>query len=115
VIYGDGEQTRDFTFVENAVQANIRALFTTNNEALNRVYNVAVSEAVSVNDLYQTIATIAGNNKQPEYVAERKGDIKNSLADISLAVKYLGYAPRYKYKDGLSITVNWFKNTYNNA
>jgi nucleoside-diphosphate-sugar epimerase len=68
-----------------------------------------------VNDLYQTIAAIAGNNKQPEYVAERKGDIKNSLADISQAVKYLGYAPRYKYKDGLSITVNWFKNTYNNA
>lgn len=115
VIYGDGAQTRDFTFVENAVQANIRALFTTNNEALNRVYNVAVSEAVSVNNLYETIATIAGNNKKPEYVAERKGDIKNSLADISLAVKYLGYAPRYKYKDGLSITVNWFKNTYNNA
>jgi len=115
VIYGDGEQTRDFTFVENAVQANIRALFTTNKEALNRVYNVAVGEGSSVNDLYETIASIAKSSKKPVYVNERKGDIRNSLADISQARKFLDYNPRYKLKEGLAITIDWFKTTFNNA
>lgn len=115
VIYGDGGQTRDFTFVENAVQANVRALFTENKEAFNRVYNVAVGEAVSVNDLYETIAGITQSNKRPEFVPERKGDIKNSLADISLAKNLLGYDPRYKFREGLQVTVAWFRKAYENV
>jgi UDP-N-acetylglucosamine/UDP-N-acetylgalactosamine 4-epimerase len=85
VIYGDGSQTRDFTFVENAIQANVRALFTKNSEALNQVYNVAVGESVTVNDLFNEISKISGKPKKPTYAPERKGDIKNSLADISMA------------------------------
>ncbi len=112
VIYGDGEQTRDFTFVENAVQANIRALFTDNTAACNKVFNVAVGEAVSVNTLYKTIAAISKNDKQAVYVPERKGDIKNSLADISLAKNLLGYEPHYQLREGLEITVAWFRKVF---
>jgi UDP-N-acetylglucosamine 4-epimerase len=115
VIYGDGTQTRDFTFVENAVQANIRALFTNNQHALNKVYNVAVGESVSVNDLYHTIAEICGQTTQPKHVPERIGDIKNSLADISLAKDLLGYNPRYRIREGLEVTIDWFRNTYSHA
>lgn len=112
VIYGDGEQTRDFTFVENAVQANIRALFTSNKEALNKVYNVAVGESVSVNNLYKIIGELSGNNKKPSYAPERKGDIKNSLADISMAKNLLGYEPNYLCREGLAITVEWFRKAF---
>ena len=115
IIYGDGKQTRDFTFVENAVQANIRALFTTNSEAYNKVYNVAVSEAVSVNDLYETTGKIARCEKQPEYHPDRKGDIKNSLANISMAKNLLGYDPHYKFREGLEITVAWFRKAFVHA
>ncbi|MFN0187193.1 MAG: SDR family oxidoreductase [Bacteroidia bacterium] len=112
VIYGDGEQTRDFTFVENAVQANIRALFTTNTEAFNKVYNVAVGESVSVNKLYKIIGDLSGNDKKPSYAPERKGDIKNSLADISMAKNLLGYEPNYLCREGLDITVAWFRKAF---
>jgi UDP-N-acetylglucosamine 4-epimerase len=112
VIYGDGEQTRDFTFVENAVQANIRALFNDNKEAVNRVYNVAVSEAVSVNNLFSIISAITGSKKKIPFVPERKGDIRNSLADISMARNLLQYEPRFKVKEGLEITVAWFQKAY---
>ena len=115
IIYGDGEQTRDFTFVENAVQANILALFTENKEALNKVYNVAVGESISVNKLYETLAGSTGSSLQPVYYPERKGDIRNSLADISKAKKLLGYDPRYFLKDGLQITVDWFRNAFTHA
>ena len=112
IIYGDGEQTRDFTFVENAVQANIRALFTSNPEAVNKVYNVAVGESISVNKLYETLAGLTGSSVQPVYYPERKGDIRNSLADISRAKKLLGYEPRYFLADGLKITTDWFRNAF---
>ncbi|MBK9638267.1 MAG: SDR family oxidoreductase [Bacteroidetes bacterium] len=112
VIYGDGEQTRDFTFVENAVQANIRALFTTNTEAFNKVYNVAVGESVSVNKLYKIIGELSGNDKSPSYAPERKGDIKNSLADITMAKNLLGYEPNYLCREGLDITVAWFRKAF---
>lgn len=115
VIYGDGEQTRDFTFVENAVQANIRALFTHNPEAVNKVYNVAVGESISVNKLYETLANLTGSSVKPAYYPERKGDIRNSLADISRARTLLGYEPRYFLADGLKITTDWFRNAFTHA
>lgn len=109
---GDGEQTRDFTFVENAVQANIRAFFTPHPEAFNRVYNVAVGENISVKKLFHMLAEISGKDASPKHRAERPGDIKNSLADISLARTYLGYEPEVKLKQGLAITFDWFKNNF---
>lgn len=115
IIFGDGEQTRDFTFVENAVQANILALFTENQKALNQVYNVAVGENTSINNLYQTIAGIIGNNSKPVHHPERVGDIRNSLADIGKARELLGYDPQYSMEKGLGITIEWFKKTFSNA
>jgi UDP-N-acetylglucosamine/UDP-N-acetylgalactosamine 4-epimerase len=112
VIYGTGEQTRDFTFVENAVQANIRALFTNNSEALNKVYNVAVGESVTVNELYRLIGEISGRTRSPKFAQERKGDIKNSLADVSLAKKLLNYEPHYHLHEGLTHTIEWFEKAF---
>lgn len=111
-INGDGEQTRDFTFVENAVQANVRAFFTTNPDAFNKIYNVAVGEKVTINQLFSVLAEISGTSKRPEYRGERAGDIRNSLADISLAQKYLNYDPQFKLREGLEITFPWFKKTF---
>ena len=111
-INGDGEQTRDFTFVANAVQANIRSFFTEDPNAFGKVYNVATGENHSVNGLFQLLAEIAGKEASPKYREDRPGDIRNSLADIALAAKHLGYAPEVKLKQGLEKTFEWFKQTY---
>lgn len=111
-IYGDGEQSRDFTFVENAVQANIRALFTNHKDAFNKVYNIAVGESISLNKLLVHLMEITGNKITPVHKEERAGDVKNSLADISKAQTFLGYNPLVKVKEGLVLTVPWFKKTF---
>ena len=108
-IDGDGEQSRDFTYVENAVQANIRALFTTNPEALNRIYNVAVGERVTVNELFRVIAGLLKSDVKPMYRNTRPGDVRDSLADISAAKKYLDYEPTLRLNEGLSNTLEWFR------
>jgi len=92
-INGDGEHSRDFTFVANAVLANECALFTNNTEAVNQVYNVAVGEQTSLKQLFEMIKEIAGSDLAPKYGAERKGDVKHSLADISKARTLLNYNP----------------------
>ncbi|MCB9257377.1 MAG: SDR family oxidoreductase [Chitinophagales bacterium] len=104
-IDGDGEQTRDFTFVENAVQANIRAMLTSNEEASNQVYNIAFGENYSVNYLYNSIRESLGSTQDAIHRASREGDVRNSLADISKARKLLGYQPLFSFKDGLPITI----------
>ncbi len=111
-IYGDGEQSRDFTFVENAVQANIRALFTDHKDAFNKVYNIAVGESISLNKLLEHLMHITGKTIQPVYKDERPGDVRNSLADISRAQTYLGYNPLVKVKEGLALTVPWFRKNF---
>jgi UDP-N-acetylglucosamine/UDP-N-acetylgalactosamine 4-epimerase len=111
-IYGDGEQTRDFTFVENAVQANIRGMLAENDSAFGQVYNIAVGENFSVNLLFHSVATLLGSAQQPVYKEPRQGDIRNSLADISKAETLLGYAPGKSFHDGLKITVDFFKEKF---
>ncbi|HEX5003448.1 MAG TPA: SDR family oxidoreductase [Bacteroidia bacterium] len=111
-INGDGGQTRDFTYVENAVQANIRALFTDDDEAFGKVYNVAVGENITINELFAMLATIAGSDMKPLYRDDRPGDIRNSLADISLARKHLGYEPQVRLNEGLKKTFNWFRESF---
>lgn len=113
-INGDGEHSRDFTFVENAIQANVRALFCTNDEAFNRVYNVAVGDNISLNKLFTVLQELTGNFTKPVYRQERPGDIKHSLADISLAKKMLGYSPEIKLKEGLHATLQWFRENFKN-
>lgn len=109
LINGDGGQTRDFTFVENAVQANIRALFTLNSEAAGKIYNVAVGERMSVLDMYEVLRAYAGKGVDPIHRENREGDIRDSLADISRGNRYLGYEPRVRMKEGLQRTFDWFK------
>jgi len=108
-INGDGTQTRDFTFVENAVQANILALFTKNKKAVNQVFNVAVGESYSVSQLYRFVCEFMGVKKNAFHREPRKGEIENSLADISKAVTLLGYQPKVRFKDGLKMTIEYFK------
>ena len=108
-INGDGEQTRDFTFVDNAVQANVRGMLSTNEEAFGKVYNVAVGENFSVNFLYNEIRTMLEADHEATYREPRAGDVRNSLADISLAQNNLGYQPTKRFLDGLKQTVEFFK------
>lgn len=106
-IHGDGGQTRDFTYVENAVQANVRALFASD-EAVNEVYNIAYGERISLNYLWNELKNVSEKNIEAEYVATRKGDVRDSLADISKAKRLLGYDPLFSVKDGLNITWKQF-------
>jgi UDP-N-acetylglucosamine/UDP-N-acetyl-alpha-D-glucosaminouronate 4-epimerase len=113
-INGNGEHSRDFTFVENAVQANVRALFCSNEEAFNKVYNVALGDNISLNKLFTALQELTGNFSKPVYREERAGDIKHSQADVSLAKKMLGYDPEIKLKEGLAITLEWFNENLKN-
>lgn len=111
-INGDGEQTRDFTFVDNAVQINVKGMLTNNTKALNKVYNVAVGENFSVNYLYDICKESLQSNWEATYREPRDGDIRNSLADISLAKDLLNYEPTKKFKTGLQETIAFFKEKY---
>lgn len=111
-INGDGNQTRDFTYVENAVQANVRAMFCSDANAFGKVYNVAVGENVTINNLFDIIAAAAGSSLKPVHREDRPGDIRDSLADISLAEKFLGYKPQVKLEAGIRTTFEWFKKTF---
>ncbi len=111
-IDGDGEQTRDFTFVANAVQANIKALTTDNSRAFGEVFNVAFGENYSVNHLYNSIKTYLGIEHSPTHRDPRAGDIRNSLADISKAMELLNYSPEFSFQKGLPITIEYFKEVF---
>jgi len=111
-INGDGEQTRDFTFVDNAVQINVKGMLTNNEEAFNKVYNVAVGEYYSVNHLYSACANQLNSTFEPTHREPRAGDIRNSLADISLANQHLAYQPVKKFDAGLIETIEFFKQLY---
>lgn len=106
-INGDGEQTRDFTFVQNAVQANVRALFA-KEEAVNEVFNVAYGDRISLNSLWNDLQAISNKNLQAIYGPNRKGDVRDSLANIDKAKNLLGYDPLFSVRDGLEITWKWF-------
>jgi UDP-N-acetylglucosamine 4-epimerase len=109
-INGDGGQTRDFTFVENCVEANIRAALVEDSAAINQVYNIAVGDRTSLNDLFNILKEEAGSNINPEYGPDRAGDIRDSLADISKAQRLLGYQPQVRIREGLQRTLEWFRN-----
>ncbi|HPI53629.1 MAG TPA: SDR family oxidoreductase [Chitinophagaceae bacterium] len=109
VINGDGSFSRDFTFVDNVVQANIRALFTENPEAVNQVYNIAFGESTTLLQLFEHIREIAQSDLQPEFGPFRKGDIPHSLANIEKATTHLNYQPTISVREGLKIAFNWYK------
>jgi UDP-N-acetylglucosamine 4-epimerase len=111
-INGDGEQTRDFTYVDNAVQINIKCMLSENADAFNKVYNVACGEYYSVNHLYQACAAQLQSEWKPIHREPRVGDIRNSLADISLAKNNLSYQPLKQFEAGLIDTIEFFKQVY---
>lgn len=108
-INGDGEQTRDFTFVENAVQANIKAMFEQNVKTDGTIFNIAVGERVSLNQLIEILKKLIGTKTQQTYRADRPGDVRDSLADISKAKNAINYLPLVKIEEGLKYTLAWFK------
>jgi len=111
-INGDGGQTRDFTFVENAVQINIKGMLSDNEAALKKVYNVAVGEKFSVNYLYNACREQLNSDWKSTNREPRAGDIRDSLADISLAKNLLDYQPTKNFEQGLRETIEFFKNLY---
>lgn len=113
-INGDGETSRDFCFVENAIQANILSALAENPEAVNQIYNIAVNERTSLNQLYelQRSALLSSHphlaDAKPTYREFREGDVRHSQADISKASRLLGYSPTHRLQDGLSEALDWY-------
>lgn len=107
-IYGDGEQSRDFTYVEDCVAANLLA--STAENVSGKVFNIACGKRTMINELFTKIRDIAGSaGVSPEYLDARPGDVRHSLADIRMAAGALGFSPKYTIDEGLEKTVEWFK------
>ncbi len=109
VIYGDGEQSRDFTYIDNAVDANLRACLS-DQVGSGEVINVACGESYTLNQMVETLNEILGLNIKPVYTEPQKGDVKHSLADVGKAKELLGYKVKVGFREGLERTVEWFKN-----
>ena len=109
VIFGDGTQSRDFTYVSNVVDANMNALFCDKPESWNQIYNIACGEKTTLNDLFRFAAELTNFHQAPVYEPPRTGDIRDSLADISKAKRLLNYQPSISVKDGLQLAYDWYK------
>lgn len=109
MIFGDGEQGRDFTYIENAVSANLLALRASAEKVAGRVFNVACGERHTLNKTYKILADLTGFTKPPLYGPPRTGDIQDSLADISAAREAFGYEPLVSFEEGLRRTVEWYR------
>ena len=111
-INGDGTNSRDFTFVQNALQANIKAMLDTEGLAKHEVVNIAVGERTNLLELWEAIAAAAGTDVQPVFGPPRAGDIPHSLASIEKAKRLFGYDPKIRLKEGIHITYDWFSKEY---
>jgi len=107
-IYGDGEQSRDFTYVDNVVEANLLAARAKRTNG--QVVNIACGRAVTVNAIIDMINDLLGKSIKPTYVASRLGDVKHSLADISRARKLIGFKPTVQFREGLEKALDWYRN-----
>ena len=110
-IYGDGEQTRDFTYVDNAVQANLLACETP--AISGEVFNIGTGQSISLNQTLELLCRISGKKITASYDAPREGDIRNSLADISRAKELLGYEASVMFEEGLQRTYDWYRTNHN--
>lgn len=110
VIYGDGETSRDFVFIDNVVEANLKACIACK-EASGKVFNIGYGEKTSLNDLYKKLSELLEKTDiAPCYEKERNGDIKHSTASIDRAKEILKYSPQYSVNEGLELTIDWYKN-----
>lgn len=107
-IYGDGEQSRDFTYIDNIVEANLLAARA--RQTAGQVINIACGQAVTVNEIIDMINKSLGKSVKPTYTDPRPGDVKHSLADIALAQNLIGYKPTVQFKDGLKLAIDWYRN-----
>lgn len=107
-INGDGMQSRDFTYIENVIEANFKACFAPS-ECAGEVYNIACGEREYLIDIYRFLCEILGKDIDPVFAPDRKGDIKHSNADISKAREKLGYSPDYDFKKGIMLAIDWYK------
>jgi len=107
-IFGDGEQGRDFTYVGNVVEANLRAVGADSEKVAGRVFNIACGERHTLNETYRVLARLLGFDLPPEYGADRQGDVRDSLADIGAAAEAFGYRPLVGFEEGLHRTVEWY-------
>lgn len=115
-IYGDGNTSRDFCYIDDVVQANILAAFIESNIAINTVYNIASGQEVSLNHLYAILCKKLNlHDNLPVYYDFRKGDICRSLASINKSKTLLNYEPRFSLEMGLSETINWFCSEFDNS
>jgi len=108
-IFGDGTQSRDFTYVDNAVEANLLACKAPANQVAGGVFNTASGHRADLNQTFRLLKTLIGYTGDVKYAPERAGDVKHSLADITRAEKYLGYKPKIEFEDGLSRTIEWYR------
>jgi UDP-glucose 4-epimerase len=111
-IFGDGKQSRDFTYIDNVVQANIKAA-TADKRSAGQVMNIACGERIDLNELAAVINEILGTKIQPKYEPERRGDVKHSLADIGRARDLIDYQPTVKFAEGIRKTIEWYKKNPN--
>lgn len=107
-VYGDGEQSRDFTYIDNVVEANLRAARAEKTQG--EVVNIACGEAITVNAIIKLINELLGKNVQPVYEPPRAGDVKHSLADITAAKKLIGFEPVVPFRQGLEKSIDWYRN-----
>jgi nucleoside-diphosphate-sugar epimerase len=108
-IYGDGEQSRDFTYIDNVVEANLLACAAPRDRVAGKMINVATGERISLNQTFKLLQQLTSFSGDAKYAAERGGDIKHSLADISRAKTLLGYQPLVAFEEGLKRTVDWYR------
>jgi nucleoside-diphosphate-sugar epimerase len=111
-IFGDGEQGRDFTYIDNAVSANLLAMAAPSENISGRVFNIACGERHSLNKTFRVLAELLDFKEQPLYGPPRTGDIRDSLADITAAREAFGYHPAVSFEEGLRRTVEWYKQQY---
>ena len=108
-ILGDGKQSRDFTYIDNAVSANLLACRAPKEDAAGKIFNVATGQRIDLNETFRVLKKLTGYEGNVKYAEERAGDVKHSLADISRAEKALGYKPHIGLEDGLKKTVEWYR------
>lgn len=108
-IFGDGTQSRDFTYIDNVVSANLLAMKAPASNVAGRLFNVATGERFDLNQTFQLLKKIIGFEGEVKYGPDRAGDVKHSLADLSRAAKFLGYKPVVNFEEGLRRTVEWYR------
>jgi UDP-glucose 4-epimerase len=108
-INGDGEQSRDFTYIDNVVEANLLACRAPAEKVAGQVFNTATGRRVTLNETFRLLQELTSFKGQPKYGPERAGDVKHSLADISRTEASLGYRPKVDFEEGLRLTVEWYR------